>query len=146
MNLSVGLNDSQIAMINERGTSMMLVMMQEELTEIDGKIIAPAKSYTIERKEDVIKLRDLLIDATGTPTTNYPPVSSANLWLPIRENALKRLRDQVSVNEHHVVNALSYIIRNTLGVSNLLALTEKDLPKVNRIVDSVVVLILTEAH
>lgn len=57
---TAALNDYQTVMVCERGTSLVLVIQQEELTEGNGHIISPAKSFTISQREAAIKLRDLL--------------------------------------------------------------------------------------
>ncbi|KJD42470.1 hypothetical protein [Paenibacillus terrae] len=63
---------------------------------------------------------------------------SLNVWPPIRDEALHRLRHLVTYNRYQVVNALSTIVRNSLGVSNVQGLTTDQAQAARDIVDAVV--------
>ncbi|MFC5528443.1 hypothetical protein [Cohnella yongneupensis] len=60
MNHVASLGDNQVAQIIERGTAVVLVLMQEELVDLEQGKIYPAKSYTIDRQSNIIQLRDFL--------------------------------------------------------------------------------------
>lgn len=57
---SAVLDDTQAVMTIQRGTSFQLTLFQEEYTDENGVVTAPAKSFTICRREAAIALRDLL--------------------------------------------------------------------------------------
>jgi hypothetical protein len=57
---AASLSDKQVAQVIERGTAVVLSMMQEETIDYESGFQVPAKSFTIDRLESIHKLRDFL--------------------------------------------------------------------------------------
>lgn len=140
---AVVLNDYQSAMMCDRGTSSMLILQQEELTEANGQVISPAKSFTLSRKDEVVKLYGFLEVMLREPM-NELPESPSSVWGPIRKEALKRVEKMRFINANYFVSALSNIIRSTLGISSLNSMREEHIPAVTRLVDAIISAMLVE--
>ncbi|MEK4273155.1 hypothetical protein [Paenibacillus sp. FSL R7-0026] len=142
---AVALTDDQSAIVSQRGTSVTLSIMEAAYNDYEAGLRVPASSISVSGVEGVKALRDLLnrVDL-GDPERREErasvliEASNAGAWKTVKENALDRLGTMTSHAKYQVINALSAIVRNTVGIRSVNELSLNDQGKAQAIVDVIV--------
>lgn len=58
-------------------------------------------------------------------------------WDEIKEMILPRLKDYETYDQYQIISAISTIMRHTLGISQVVNLSFEDMPKAQKIVESI---------
>jgi len=139
---AVALTDDQSAIVSQRGTSVTLSIMEAAYNDYEAGLRVPASSISVCGVEGVKALRDLLNrvdlgDEGRKEERSSVLIESSNqgAWKSVKENALDRLGPLKSHAKYQVINALSAIVRNTVGIRSVNELSMKDQPKAQAIVD-----------
>lgn len=141
---AIALTDDQAAIVIQRGTAITLNLMEVACSDFETGKQTPASSFSINNIEGLRELRDALNKLPlgekkdqEKALTQLDQTSPA-IWRPIKESALERLTPLSSPNRYQMINALSVIVRNTVGIPKINDLTEEDQPKAQAIVDVIV--------
>jgi len=66
-----------------------------------------------------------------------PRIRAPKPWDKIKEIILPRLKDYETYDQYQIISAISTIMRHTLGISQVVNLSFEDMPKAQKIVESI---------
>ncbi|MEO2212152.1 hypothetical protein ABGV40_15015 [Paenibacillus amylolyticus] len=141
---AIALTDDQAAIVIQRGTAITLNLVEAASVDYETGKQVTASSFTITNIEGLRELRDALNKMPlgekkdQVKASTQLDLPSPALWKPIKENALNQLSPLSSYAQYQMLNALSVIVRNTVGIPKINDLTEETQPKAQAIVDVIV--------
>lgn len=141
---AIAITDDQAAVVTQRGSAITLNLMETACVDYENGKHLPASSFSINSIDGLRELRDVLNRLPLGEKKDQVKASvqldlpSPAAWKPIKEEALQRLGTLSSYAQYQMLNALSVIVRNTVGISKINDLTEDNQPKAQAIVDVIV--------